>query len=70
MIVLNRRGLSAYRSVPARIVDAYNTRTRFGCSEYFVNSSNAVKAIWFEPGVEPEDSWRKLHPEKRPSAHD
>jgi hypothetical protein len=66
LILLNRRQLSGYRGVPDRIVDEYNRRTRFGCSEYFVNSSNAMKPIWFEPGVEPEDSWRKRQPEKLP----
>jgi uncharacterized protein DUF4238 len=66
LILLNRRRFSGYRDVPERVVEEYNTRTRFGCSEHFVSSSNATKPIWFEPGVEPEDSWSKRHPEKRP----
>jgi len=48
------------------MVDEFNRRTRFQCSEYFVSNSNATKPIWFDPGVEPEDSWRKRNPERRP----
>ena len=66
MILLNRRGLSGYVDVAESRVDECNRRTRFGCSEYFVSSSNATKPIWFDPGVEPEDSWRKRNPERPP----
>ena len=66
LVLLNRRGLSGYRDVPERAVDELNRRTRFQCAEYFVSSSNATKPIWFDPGVEPEDSWRKRNPERRP----
>lgn len=67
MILLNRQGLSGYTGdLPERIVEEYNRRTRFACSEHFVNCRDATNPLWFEPGVEPEDSWRKLHPEKRP----
>jgi Protein of unknown function (DUF4238) len=66
LILLNRRGFSGYRDAPERVVDEYNRRTRFQCAEYFVSNSSATKAIWFDPGVEPEDSWRKRNPERRP----
>ncbi len=66
LILLNRRGLSGYLDVPEPMIDEFNRRTRFHCSEYFVSSSNATKPIWFDQGVEPEDSWRKRHPEGRP----
>lgn len=65
VILLNRRGLNGYLSARPRIVDELNRRTRFGCAEYFVNSSNATRSVWFDPGVEPEDSWRKQHPESQ-----
>jgi len=65
VILLNRRGLSGYLPVPPRIVDELNRRTRFGCTEYFVNSTNATQPIWFDLGVEPEDSWRKQHPQSQ-----
>jgi hypothetical protein len=61
MILLNRQGLSGY--MDTTIVDEYNRRTRFHCTEYFVSNSNQTKPIWFDPGVEPEDSWRRQHPE-------
>lgn len=66
MIVLNRRRHSGYRDVPEREVNDFNRRTRFHCAEYFVSNSNATKPIWFDPGEEPEDSWRKRNPERRP----
>lgn len=59
VILLNCRGLNGYLSARPRIVDELNRRTRFGCTEYFVNSANVTQPIWFDPGVEPEDSWRK-----------
>ncbi len=65
VILLNRRGLSGYLPVPQRIVDELNRRTRFDCAEYFVNSTDATQRMWFDPGVEPEDSWRKQHPESQ-----
>lgn len=66
LILLNRQGLSGYVDVPERMVDEYNRRTRFQCAEYFVSSSCATKPIWFDRGVEPDDSWRKRNTERRP----
>jgi hypothetical protein len=63
MVLLNRRGLAGYIDIPERHIEDFNRRTRFGCSQYFVSFSNETKPIWFEPGVEPEDSWRKRNPE-------
>lgn len=62
-ILLNRRGRSGYLDAPEAMVDECNRRTRFHCSEYFVSKSLDTKPIWFDPGVKPEDSWRKQHPE-------
>lgn len=62
MILLNRRGLTGYRRVPATAVDEMNRRTRFHCGEHFVTNTNATRPIWFDPGGEPEDSWRKRNP--------
>jgi hypothetical protein len=67
LVLLNRRGLSGHRDVPERAVDELNRRTRFQCAEYFVSRSNATKPIWFDPGVAPQDSWRKLNLERRPA---
>jgi hypothetical protein len=64
LILLNRKGLWGYRDVSERVVDEYNRRTRFACTEHFVSDSNATKPIWFDPGVEPEDSWRKRNPDR------
>ena len=32
-------------------------------SQIVVTNANVTRPIWFDPGEEPEDSWRKLHPE-------
>lgn len=63
MVVLNRRGFSGYLDATEAMADEGNRRTRFHCSEYFVNHSQDTNPIWFSPGVEPEDSWRKQHPD-------
>jgi hypothetical protein len=62
MVVLNRRGLNGYSTVSwQRGLDDLNRRIRFCAHEYFIANSGAKKDIWFNPGIEPEDSWRKLH---------
>ena len=58
IILLNRRGRKGYFPVGESLVDQLNRRTRFSCVNHFVNNTNAVRPIWFDPGVEPEDSWR------------
>jgi Protein of unknown function (DUF4238) len=65
-IILNWQGFRGYIPVPERMVDNANRLTRFFCSQHFVSNSATAKPIWFDPGVEPEDSWEKLHAESRP----
>lgn len=60
-IWLNRRGVSGYTKATTLIVDEFNKRTRFYADRQFVVCSNQTRAIWFEPGVEPEDSFDKIH---------
>jgi hypothetical protein len=67
LILLNRRGFDGYLSVPEKVVDEFNRRTRFGCVDYFVNNTNEARPIWFDPGVEPPDSWRKTYPKSSDS---
>jgi uncharacterized protein DUF4238 len=62
LIMLNRRRVSGFAKVDGRWVDEMNRRTRFHCSKHFVSNTNATRPIWFDPGVEPADSWRKTHP--------
>jgi hypothetical protein len=61
ILLLNRCGATGYFPAFAKLVDEFNRRTRFRCSEFFVNNRNEARATWFDPGVEPEDSWRKQH---------
>src|SRR4029453_6789671 len=37
------------------MIGELNKRTRFHCSEYFVNSTNVTRPTWFDPGVELEN---------------
>ena len=62
IVLLNRRGVSGYLPASEKIVDELNRRTRFNCAEYFVSDTNTTRPIWFDPGTEPEDSWRKRNP--------
>jgi len=54
-----------YTLLPLNVVDELNRRTRFNAYEYFVVNSNTKKDWWFDSGVEPEDSWNKLHSKLR-----
>lgn len=63
ILLLNRRGVSGYFPASEQLVDELNRRTRFNCVNHFVNNATSAKPIWFDPSIEPEDSWRKLHPE-------
>ena len=62
IVWLNRRGRNGYFPAGESLVDQLNRRTRFSCVNHFVNNTNAIRPIWFDPGVEPEDSWRNQHP--------
>lgn len=69
MIILQQHGENRYiKGVPTKIVDEMNRLTRFYAAEYFIVKKNVKKDIWFDPGVEPEDSWRKKQlKEKQPN---
>jgi hypothetical protein len=67
IILLNRHGANGYFPAFKMLVDQFNRRTRFECDEFFVNNRNEMQAIWFDPGVEPEDSWRKRHEADSPA---
>lgn len=61
LIILNRQGFRGrYIATPEK-VDEFNRVTRWSSSEYFIVNSNIKKEYWFDPGVEPEDSWRNKH---------
>lgn len=59
-ILLNRSGLNGYFDAGPKIEDEYNRRTRFYTDEYFIVNSDVKKEIWFNPGIEPSDSWEKM----------
>ena len=68
LLLVHGRGVTSYGTMPGSMVDEMNRRTRAYCSEYFVTNTNATRQIWFDMGVEPEDSRRKLHPEPESNA--
>jgi len=40
-------------------VEEYNRRMGCLCDKYCISNSNIRKDIWFNSGIEPEDSWEK-----------
>jgi len=60
-LLLNRQGLSGYTDISQGVVDDLNRRVRFYAEKYFVVRKDAKRDCWFDPGVEPDDSWDKLH---------
>lgn len=67
IIVFNQMGVNGYASVNEKGLDEFNRCTRFNAHDYFIVISNIKKDIWFDPGVEPEDSWRKQNLGKKDS---
>ncbi|MBI4381393.1 MAG: DUF4238 domain-containing protein [candidate division NC10 bacterium] len=63
IVLLNRRGVSGYIPAPEKWVDELNRRTRFNCTEYFVSNTNTTRPLWFDPGTEPDVSWKKRNPD-------
>jgi hypothetical protein len=64
-ICLNRHGINGYRYIHSNGVKEFNRRTRFSASEYYVVNQNYSDDTWFDPGVEPEDSWEKEQARKK-----
>ena len=61
ILLVNRQGRSGYFTMLEDAVDDLNRRTRWVCHESFVVNANVTKPVWFDPGEEPEDSWRRRH---------
>lgn len=64
LLLFNWQGLDGYIAVNDKIVDSVNRKTRFHCYESFIVNGNYKKSIWFDPGIEPEDSWEKVRSKK------
>lgn len=60
-VFLNRQGVTGYIPATDAIVDTINKTTRFNADKEFIVRTNRTKPIWFDPGVEPDDSWEKTH---------
>lgn len=58
-ILLNRKGFKGYIKVEDIVVNEFNRRHRFYASKAFIVNQNDVEDLWFDRGVEPEDSWEK-----------
>ena len=53
---------NGYKEVNSeQAINELNRLTRCLCDKYFIVNKNIKKDIWFDPGVEPEDSWDKTH---------
>ena len=66
-VCLNRKGVNGYKYAPADVVREVNRLIRFNASEYYVVNQDFVDEFWFDPGVEPEDSWEKEQARKDPN---
>ena len=51
--------MKGYQFASAEVVAEANRRIRFDAHEYYVVNQNMTDDFWFDPGIEPEDSWEK-----------
>lgn len=63
-VFLNRKGVTGYIEATSAIVNTINRTTRFNCDEEFIVRTNHTNPLWFDPGIEPEDSWEKAQVRK------
>lgn len=56
LLLFNWRGVEGYITIDSEKVDDLNRRTRFHSHKNFIVNGNYTKPIWFDEGVEPEDS--------------
>lgn len=54
--------LPMYTKISSEGLDILNHRHAGFAPNYIVSRSKEAKAVWFENGPEPEDSWEKLNP--------
>ncbi|MDO8864127.1 DUF4238 domain-containing protein [Haliea sp. E1-2-M8] len=60
-IFLNRSGIRGYLDIEDRAVSHVNRTIRFSADAHFISNQDGVEDHWFDPGVEPEDSWENRH---------
>jgi hypothetical protein len=71
-VFFSRHPFEGYNDINAAQVDGLNQRTRFRAYQHFIFNKNYINPIWFDPGVEPEDSWEKTRGTRTtnsPSSH-
>jgi hypothetical protein len=61
IVWLNRMNVTGYHRATSAMVDELNRRTRFHADKYFVVNRNELNPLWLDPGIEPDDSWEKMH---------
>jgi hypothetical protein len=57
MFLSHRESLLGYRTIPGKMVQEINRRTRAYCDEWFVSWEGEVQPYWFERGTQREDRW-------------
>lgn len=65
LILFCHRDVGEYIQVGQKKVDDLNRRTRFYADKHFIVKQDKCSPIWFERGVEPEDSWNRKHKERK-----
>lgn len=63
------QGNEGYSNISTAEVDELNRRTRFRAHQYFVFHKNEINPFWFDPGIEPEDSWEKTRSTRTTNPH-
>lgn len=60
-IFLNRQGIRGYLDIEDRALSEINRTTRFAAEAHYISNQDGAEDYWFDPGVEPEDSWENRH---------
>jgi hypothetical protein len=60
-IFINRQGMRGYFDVEDRVVNEINRTTRFAAESHYISNLDSSEDYWFDPGVEPHDSWDNQH---------
>lgn len=63
-LYLNRQGMTGYIDATSQELDELNSLIRWSAKDSFVVRHNVKKDVWFEKGIEPEDSWEKQQSQK------
>lgn len=50
-IILSWKSFDGYQSIPVKVLDDLNRKTRFCCEQHFIARRNVKRDAWFDPGT-------------------